>query len=160
MDSRQAIKYNKHNFKGRMFSYLVSATSVIVSDCSCTAFIALLAAGDKIGSMTELDCFSNKRTSMPLLSVKHEHTQSATVHTRISRSLSTAGYLSFGPTAQCAVHALKGLACRAHVMNPGQLACLALQAVLSAHVAFAHVAFAPRVRLRQSFLRTLRSQKA
>ena len=27
----------------------------------------------------------------------------------------TAGYLSFGPMAQCVVHALKGLACRAHV---------------------------------------------
>ncbi len=30
-------------------------------------------------------------------------------------SLDTAGHLSFGPTAQCAVHALKGLACRKRV---------------------------------------------
>ncbi len=27
----------------------------------------------------------------------------------------TVGYLSFGPMAQCVVHALKGLACRARV---------------------------------------------
>jgi hypothetical protein len=38
--------------------------------------------------------------------------------------------------------------------HSGLLACLALQAVLSAHVAFA-----PRARLRQAFSRTQRSQK-
>ena len=31
----------------------------------------------------------------------------------------TAGYLSFGPMAQCVVHALKGLACRARVTPAG-----------------------------------------
>ena len=44
----------------------------------------------------------------------------------------------FEPMVQCVVHALKGLARHS--------ACLALQAVLSAHVAFA-----PSARLRQSF---------
>ncbi len=29
--------------------------------------------------------------------------------------IGTAGYLSFGPMAQCVVHALKGLACRARL---------------------------------------------
>ena len=67
----------------------------------------------------------------------------------MKRNTRTTGYLSFGPTAQCAVHALKGLACHARV-TPAS----ALQAVLSAHVAFA-----PRAQLRQSFSRTLRSQK-
>ena len=43
----------------------------------------------------------------------------------------TVGYLSFHPMAQCVVHAVTGLACRGRV----QLTCLALQAVLSAHVA-------------------------
>ena len=33
------------------------------------------------------------------------------------RSHGTAGYLSVGPTAQCVVHALKGLACRARVTS-------------------------------------------
>jgi hypothetical protein len=36
---------------------------------------------------------------------------------RVSQQYST-GYLSFGPMAQCVVHALKGLACRAHVTPP------------------------------------------
>jgi hypothetical protein len=70
---------------------------------------------------------------------------------------SATGYLSFHPMAQCGVHALKGLACRARVTpasSPASHCCLALQAVLSAHVAFA-----PRARLRQAFSRTLRSQK-
>ena len=62
--------------------------------------------------------------------------------------------------AQCAVHALKGLACRARVTPASSPAShckhgsVALQAVLSPHVAFAS-----RARLRQSFSRTLRSQK-
>ena len=54
--------------------------------------------------------------------------------------------------AQCVVHALKGLTC--HACHSSKLACLALQAVLSAHVAFV-----PRARLRQSYSRTLTSQK-
>ena len=33
----------------------------------------------------------------------------------VSAICCTAGYLSFGPMAQCVVHALKGLACRARV---------------------------------------------
>ncbi len=60
-------------------------------------------------------------------------------------NIGAVGYRSFHPMAQCVVHALEGLACRARVT---------LQAVLSAHVAFA-----PRARLHQSFSRTLRSQK-
>jgi hypothetical protein len=62
--------------------------------------------------------------------------------------LHLAGYLSFNPLAQCVVHVLKGLACRARV-TPAASDCLGLQAVLSA----------PRARLRQSFSRTLRSQQ-
>ncbi len=57
----------------------------------------------------------------------------------------TAGYLSFGPMAP------PGLPRACHY---GKLVCRALQAVFSAHVAFASCA-----RLRQSFLGTLRSQK-
>jgi hypothetical protein len=35
-------------------------------------------------------------------------------HTAVTEiQISTLGYLSFGPMAQCVVHALKGLACRA-----------------------------------------------
>jgi hypothetical protein len=49
-------------------------------------------------------------------------------------------YLSFHRMAQCAVHVLNGLACHARI----RLACLlTLQAVLSAHVAFAPRAAAP-----------------
>ena len=61
----------------------------------------------------------------------------------------TAGFLSFHPMAQCVVHALKGLACRARVTPASSPA-----SVLSAHVACA-----PCARLRQSFSRTLTSQK-
>jgi hypothetical protein len=64
----------------------------------------------------------------------------------------TAWYLSLGPGSVCCACAQRhGLPRASH---SGELACLALQAVLSAHVAFA-----PRVRMRQSFSRTLTSQK-
>ncbi len=36
-----------------------------------------------------------------------------TIATMLHTSTATTGYLSFGPMAKCAVHALKGLACRA-----------------------------------------------
>jgi hypothetical protein len=59
----------------------------------------------------------------------------------------------FGPMAQCVVHALKGLACRARVTPASSPAshCKQCPALMSP--------FSPRARLRQSFLRTLRSQK-
>ncbi len=60
------------------------------------------------------------------------------------------GYLSVGPiySSVCCAFCLPSKAWLAM-----RLACLALQAVLSAHAAFA-----PRARLFQDFLRTLRSQ--
>ncbi len=60
----------------------------------------------------------------------------------------------FWPKAQCVVHALEGLACRAH--HSGKLACLTLQADSELST---HATFAPRARLRQPFSRMLRSQK-
>ncbi len=61
------------------------------------------------------------------------------------------GTLYFSPMAQCAVHALKGLACRV---------CLRLARLpRTASTAQCTHAFAPRARLRHSFSRTLRSQK-
>ncbi len=68
-------------------------------------------------------------------------------------NLRTARCITFHHLAKRAVNAPKGLAHRV-LFYSGYLAYLALQAVLSAHVAFA-----PRARLRKSFLRTLRSQK-
>ena len=56
-------------------------------------------------------------------------------------SCCTAGYLSLGAMAQCVVHALKGLACGAHVTPAGS-------ALTS-----------PSLQLCLSFSRTLRSQK-
>ena len=60
--------------------------------------------------------------------------------------------LRFGPTgiAQYAVHALKGMAYRARVTLLARLP-------RTASSAQAHVAFAPRARLHQSFSRTQRS---
>ena len=72
---------------------------------------------------------------------------------RIEIGANTVGYLSFGPMAQCVVHALKGLACRARVTPASSPASHCKQCL------GAHVAFAPRARLHQSFSRTLTSQK-
>ncbi len=67
--------------------------------------------------------------------------------------LATAGYLRFHPMAQCVVHALK--ACRARVTQASSH-CRASRAQPELS---AHIAFAPRARLRQAFSRTLRSEE-
>ena len=44
-----------------------------------------------------------------------EDQEQQTYPAELTKYHSTAEYLSFGPMAQCVVHALKGMACRAHV---------------------------------------------
>jgi hypothetical protein len=66
----------------------------------------------------------------------------------------TTGCLRFHPMPQCVVHALKGLACRARITPASSPASHYKQSSRGVQVAFA-----PRARLRQSFSRSLRSQK-
>ncbi len=52
----------------------------------------------------------------------------------------TADYLSFGPMAQCAVHAVKGLACRARVTQLARLPRAASSAQRSRRLRFTRAA--------------------
>ena len=64
----------------------------------------------------------------------------------------TAGYLSFGPMAQCVVHALKGLACRARAVPANLFAAHCEQRLRRLRSTCARL-------LCQAFLRMSRSQK-
>ncbi len=109
------------------------------------------AARESLGEIA-LSGLRRLHSTLAAVPVLFAHAVVTAAKNRTSATPNTTGYLSVNPMAQCVVHALKGLACRARVTPASSPT--ALQAELSAHVAFA-----PRARLRQAFSHKLRSQK-
>jgi hypothetical protein len=83
-----------------------SATMWLLKRCACTVVRT---------SAPSMVCGKFVRKSRAKQNTCDIHTRTRVCFSPYARVRYTAGYLSFHPMAQCVVHALKGLACRARV---------------------------------------------